>query len=141
MKELPKLVILLLAGFMAGFAFQSVLAITFRKARTAVFLAEAEAQIRGLREKVAAFRAAHGRPPRDVSEMVAQGFWDPSQPPAERLRGSANWVTAFDGEGGFLYLSATGQIFLNDDLKREKLRAEDMRKLESGQLVPPGTFY
>jgi hypothetical protein len=118
-----------------------VLAITFRKARTAVFLAEAEAEIRGLRDKVSGFRRVHGRPPRDVAEMVAAGFWDPEHPPAERLRGSADWVTAFDGDGGFLYLTDTGQIFLNDDLKREKLRAADIRKLESGELVPPGTFY
>jgi hypothetical protein len=140
-KELPKLLILLLAGFVAGFGTQSVLAITFRKARSAVFLAEAGAQIRGLRAKVAAFKTVHGRPPRDVAEMVAEGFWSPQSPPVERLRGSADWVGAFDGEGGFLYLTATGQIYLNTDLKREKLRGEDIRTLSTGDLVPPGTFY
>ena len=141
MKELPKLLILLLAGFVAGFGSQSVLAITFRKERTAVFLAEAEGQILGLRAKVADFRLRRGRFPRDASEMVAEGFWTSARPPVERLRGSADWVAAYDGEGGFVYLSATGRIYLNTDLKREKLRPADMRKLETGDLLPPGTFY
>jgi hypothetical protein len=140
-KELPKLLIVAVAAFACGFAFQSVLAVTFRKARTAVFLAEADAQVRGLREKVAAFKRAHGRVPRGPAEMVAAGFWSPSQPPVERLRGSADWVGAFDGEGGFLYVSSTGRIYLNDDLKREKMRATDIRALETGDLLPPGTFY
>jgi hypothetical protein len=73
--------------------------------------------------------------------MVAAGFWSPELPPVERLRGSADWVSAYDGEGGFLYLSTTGQIYLNTDLTREKLRGEDIRKLETGDLVPPGAFF
>lgn len=141
MKELPKILILLVAGFAVGFGFQSVLAITFRKARTAVFLAEADGQVRGLRLKVSEFRLRHGRVPRDVPEMVASGFWSPAEPPTERLRGCADWVTAYDGEGGFVYLTATGQIYLNTDLTREKLRTADIRKLETGDLVPPGTFF
>jgi hypothetical protein len=141
MKELSKILILLVAGFSAGFAFEGSLAITFRKARTAVFLAEADGQVKGLRLKVADFRRRKGRFPRDVQEMVAQGFWSPVEPPTERLRGSADWVNAYDGEGGFVYLTATGQIYLNTDLTREKLRSADVRMLETGDLVPPGTFF
>ena len=73
--------------------------------------------------------------------MVAAGFWSPVQPPSERLRGSADWVGAYDGDGGFVYLTATGQIYLNTDLTREKLRSADIRMLETGDLVPPGTFF
>jgi|GEM_PF-2746781 len=141
MKELPKRVILFVAAFALGFGFQSVLAITFRKARTAVFLAEANGQVQGLRRKIAEFRRRRGRPPRDVAEMVAQGFWSPSRPPTERLRGSSDWVNTYDGQGGFLYLTSSGQIYLNTDLSREKLRDADKRELESGDLVPPGTFF
>ncbi len=141
MKELPKLLIVAIAAFAAGFAFQGVLAVTFRKARTAIFLAEAEAQIRGLRVKVAEFKRVRGRPPKGPAEMVAEGFWSPSQPPVERMRGSADWVSSFTGDGGFLYVTATGQIYLNDDLKMEKMRALDIHKLETGDLLPPGTFY
>jgi hypothetical protein len=141
LKSLPKLVILLLAGFMAGFAAQIVLAITFRKARTAVFLSEAEGEIMGLRAKVADFKRLHGRYPSGPDEMLRAGFWPAAQPPVERLRGSADWSDRYDGEGGFLYLSATGQIYLNTDLTREKLRWDDIHKLEHGDLVPPGTFF
>ncbi|HTB22409.1 MAG TPA: hypothetical protein VK914_06860 [bacterium] len=141
MKELSKIIIVFVAAFSAGFAFQGVLATTFRKARTAVFLAEADGQVQGLRLKVADFKRREGRFPKDIPEMVAQGFWSPAQPPCERLRGCADWVTAYDGEGGFLYLSATGQIYLNTDLTREKLRSADIHKLETGDLVPPGTFF
>jgi hypothetical protein len=141
MKELSKILILLVAGFSAGFAFEGSLAITFRKARTAVFLAEANGEVQGLRIKVADFRHRKGRFPRDVPEMVAVGFWSPVQPPTERLRGSADWVNAYDGEGGFVYLTASGRIYLNTDLTREKLRSADIRMLETGDLVPPGTFF
>ncbi len=141
MKELPKLVIMLLAGVALGFAAQSVLAIGFRKMRTAQFLAQAEAQVLGLRAKAAAFKAEKGRYPKDPAEMQAAGFWTPAQPPVERLRGSAAWVSAYDGEGGFLYLSASGRIHLNTDLKREKLRRADKEKLQTGDLLPPGAFY
>lgn len=141
MKELPKALILLLAGFACGFAAQSVLAIGFRKMRTAEFLAYAKAEVGGLRKKVEAFKAQKGRYPKDAAEMAAAGFWAPEQPPVERLRGSGAWVTAYDGQGGFLYLSATGQIFLNTDLKREKLRRVDQDELMHGDLLPPGTFF
>jgi hypothetical protein len=141
MKELPKVFILLLAGFACGFAAQSVLAIGFRKMRTAEFLAHAEAEVHGLRAKIDAFKAQKGRYPKDAGEMAAAGFWSPERPPVERLRGSGQWVSAFDGEGGFVYLSVTGQVYLNTDLKREKLRNADMDKLLHGDLLPPGTFF
>lgn len=141
MKDLPKLLISLLAGLVLGFGTQSVAAIGFRKMRTAEFLAGAQAQVLGLRAKVQAFKAEKGRYPKDAAEMQAAGFWTAAQPPVERLRGSGAWVSVFDGQGGFLYLSATGMIHLNTDLKREKLRKADKQLLQTGDLLPPGTFF
>jgi hypothetical protein len=138
---IPKLIITFVAGLCLGFGTQSVMSIGFRKMRTAMFLAEAQAQVQGLTAKVQAFKAARGRYPRDAAEMAAAGFWRADEPPVERLKGSGHWATAFDGEGGFLYLSATGQVYLNADLKREKLRSADIELLKSGTLVPPGTFF
>ena len=140
-KTLPKLIITLIAGIALGFGTQSVMSIGFKKMRTSSLLAEAQAQVVGLSAKVQAFKATHGRYPQDAAEMAAAGFWRPDEPPVERLKGSGHWATAFDGEGGFLYLSATGQVFLNADLKREKLRSVDIDLLKSGTLVPPGTFF
>ena len=139
MKELPKVFILLLAGFMAGFGFQSVLAIGFRKARNAEFVAEAASRLGALRAKIQGFKDQKGRYPRDAAEMQAAGFWSPEQPPRERLRGGCQWVSSFDGEGGFLYLSPTGQLFLNTDLSREKLRSADREKLKA--LVTADALY
>lgn len=141
MKELPKFVIVALAAFVAGFAVQSVLAVGFRKMRTAQLLAQAETQLQALRASVRAFYAEKGRYPKDAAEMQAAGFWSPAQPPVERLRGSGAWVDRFDGQGGFVYLSATGQIHLNTDLKREKLRKADKERLQKGDLLPPGAFF
>lgn len=139
MKDLPKVVILLLAGFMAGFGFQSVLTIGFRKARNAEFVAEAASRVGALRAKIQGFKAQKGRYPKDAAEMLAAGFWTADQPPRERLRGGSQWVSAFDGEGGFLYLSATGQLYLNTDLAREKLRSVDREKLKD--LVTADALY
>jgi hypothetical protein len=138
MKQLPKVIILLLAGFIAGFGMQSILAITFRKARNAEFTAEAAGLIGVLRGKVAAFQAQKGRYPRDAAEMQAAGFWSVAEPPFEHFLGASRWVSAYDGEGGFLYLSATGQIFLNTELSREKLRWADRDRVRA--LLPPGTL-
>lgn len=139
MKDLPKVFILLLAGFMAGFGFQSVLAIGFRKARNAEFVAEAAARLGGLRSKIQAFKAEKGRYPNDAAEMLAAGFWTVASPPRERLRGGSQWVSEFNGEGGFCYLSPTGKLYLNTDLSREKLRRVDREKVKD--LVPVGTLY
>ena len=141
MKQLPQYLIMLLAGFVLGFGGVSVVQIGQKKLRTAVFLAEAEGEVLGLRQRVAQFKAAQGRFPRDPGEMVTAGFWRVDEPPVERLRGSANWVTAYDGEGGFVYLSPSGKIYLNTDLKREKFLSTDKKKLMTGDLLPPGTFF
>jgi hypothetical protein len=140
MKQLPKVIILLLAGFIAGFNLQSVLAVVFKKARNAEYVASAEGLVGVLRAKVKVYQAKTGRFPRDAAEMQAQGFWTVADPPREWLgQGGSRWVPAFDGEGGFLYLSATGQIYLNTDLSREKLRWADRQRVRA--LVPPGTLY
>jgi len=89
---------------------------------------------------VGAFHARQGRYPRDAAEMAAAGLWAVSDPPVERLRGGAQWVGHFDGEGGFLYDSATGRVLLNVDLKNEKLRAQDRAQVLLGGIVPPEGF-
>lgn len=141
MPRLQQSLILVLAGFALGFMAFSVLQVQQRKLRTAVFLAEAEGQLKHLRGRLEAFKAAQGRWPRDPAEMQAAGFWTPQRPPLERLRGRADWVSRYDGQGGFLYLSASGEVYLNTDLSREKLLRSDAAKLKSGTLVPPGSFF
>ena len=139
MKQWPQVIILLLAGFVGGFAMKGVLDITFKKFRNAEFVAEADGLLGVLNGKVTAFKAQKGRFPRDAAEMQAAGFWTVAQPPSERLRGGDQWVSHFDGEGGFLYLSATGQIYLNTDLSREKLFRADRKRVRA--LVPAGALY
>ena len=138
MKQLPKVIILLLAGFIAGFGFQSVLAIQQRKFRNMEFVAEAAGLLGVLRGKATAFHAQKGRYPHDAAEMQAAGFWAVADPPYEHFLGGSRWVTQYDGEGGFLYLSATGQIFLNTELSREKLSWADRDRVRA--LLPPGTL-
>ncbi|HXC63785.1 MAG TPA: hypothetical protein VNZ67_05475, partial [bacterium] len=125
MQNLSKLLICLVAGFALGFGSEGIVNIGFQKMRTAAFLGEAVAQIHHLDDEALAFQAVHGRFPRDANEMAAAGLWKASDPPVERLRGGAQWVTAFDGEGGFVYASATGKVYLNVDLKNDKLRSAD----------------
>jgi hypothetical protein len=137
--SLAQAAILILAGFLAGFGGKSVLDITFKKFRNAEFVAEAQGLVGVLRGKLKAFRAQKGRFPRDPAEMQAAGFWSVAQPPQERLKGGSRWASSFDGEGGFLYLSGTGELFLNTDLSREKLFSADRERVRS--LVPPGSLY
>lgn len=141
MKELSKILIAFLIGCVLGFAGQAAARIGFRKIQTGNFLAEARSQVMGLRAKVAAFHAEKGRFPKDPAEMLAAGFWRVEAPPVERLRGSGRWSTRYDGEGGFVYLSATGQIYLNTNLTREKLLRSDIQALKQGDLLPPGAFF
>ena len=139
MKQLPKVIILLLVGFMAGFGMKGVLDITFKKFRNAEFVAEAGGLLGVLRGKVLAYHTQKGHFPQDAASMQAAGFWTIADPPKERLRGGSQWVAQFDGEGGFLYLSNTGQIFLNTDLSREKLFKADRERVRA--LVPQGALY
>jgi hypothetical protein len=140
MKNLSKLVICLVAGFALGFGAEGIVNIGFQKMRTAEILGEAVAQLKHLDDETLAFQAVHGRFPKDAAEMATAGLWKPSDPPVERLRGGAQWVTVFDGEGGFLYDSATGKVYLNVDLKNEKLRAADAAEVRQGGIVPDGTY-
>jgi hypothetical protein len=140
MQQLSKLIICLLAGFALGFGAEGIVNIGFQKMRTAEILGEAVAQLRHLDDETLAFQAVHGRFPRDAAEMAAAGLWKASDPPVERLRGGAQWVAAFDGEGGFVYASATGKVYLNVDLRNEKLRAADAAEVRAGGIVPDGTY-
>ena len=138
--QLSKLIISLVAGLCLGFGIQSVASIGFQKMRTAELLGEAVGEIRHLDDGIKAFHARRGRYPRDPAEMLAAGLWTVDQPPVERLRGGARWVRGFDGRGGFMYDSATGQVFLNVDLKNDKLRSQDADEIRQGGIVPPGQY-
>ena len=140
MQNLSKLIICLVAGFALGFGAEGIVNIGFQKMRTAALLGEAVAQLRHLDDEVKAFQAVHGRYPKDADEMAKAGLWKAGDPPVERLRGGAQWVSRFDGEGGFLYDSATGQVLLNVDLRNEKLRFSDAALVRKGGIVPAGAI-
>ena len=137
---IPKLIITLVAGVCLGFGTQSIVSIGFKKMRTAELLGEAVGEIKHLNDGVQAFHARQGRYPKDAAEMLAAGLWTADAPPVERLRGGARWALQYDGGGGFYYESATGKVFLNVDLKNEKLRAEEVAQLRRGGIVPAGAF-
>ena len=139
-KTLPKLIITLVGGFCLGFGAEGVASIGFQKMRTAEFLAEAVGQIRHLDDGLAAYHAVHGRYPADPAGLLAAGLWTAARPPVERLRGSGRWVRRFDGAGGFLYDSPTGKVYLNVDLKNDKLRGQDAAEIRRGGIVPPGQY-
>jgi hypothetical protein len=140
MQNLSKLLICLLAGFMLGFGVEGIVTIGFKKMRTAELLGEAAGTVRHLNDEVRAFQAVKGRYPKDAEELAKAGLWKATDPPVERLRGRAQWVDAYDGEGGFFYESVTGRVFLNVDLKNEKLRSADANEIRKGGIVPAGAF-
>lgn len=141
MKDFQKWVIAALAGAVLGFGAQSVLAVGFRKARNAEFLAEALSSLRQARQAVQAHKQAKGSWPRGVEALSKAGFLSAEDPPFERLRGSARWVSRYDGQGGFLYVSTTGKVYLNTDLKREKFSPADWKRLKESDALLPGTLY
>ncbi len=141
MKELQKAVLAALVGGMLGFGIQSVLSIGFRYTRNAEFLAEALGSLQEARTAIRLYHAQKGRWPADSNQLVQAGLLDANNPPIERLRGSARWVGRFDGQGGFLYLSATGQIYLNTDLRREKFTPADWKRLKEADMLLAGTLY
>lgn len=137
MKEFPKYAILVLAGFALGFSAQALMGVGLRKARNKVFLAESAGVLEALRGKIADFRKARGRWPKGPSELGL----DPANPPMESLRRGARWVETYDGQGGFVYAPASGELTLNVDLSREKFTQDDWKRLKQGSLLPKGALY
>ena len=132
--------IVFVAGFAAGFAGKSVADIGMKKSVNRGLLSEAEAWVQAGRRAVAQFRQKEGRLPVAAVELFKTGLLKADDAPYERLRGGARWVGQWDGQGGFLYVSATGQVYLNADISRQKFSRDDWRKIIDGALLPPGVL-
>jgi hypothetical protein len=137
MKGFQRYLISLLVGFILGWGSQSVIGIKFRKFRNADFLEQSELILRSLRRELGAFKAKNGRAAKGPMELYVSGQLNPADPPRESLRMQSRWVNQWDGEGGFLYLTASGQIYLNADVSREKFFRSDWKKVLESDLFPP----
>lgn len=133
--------ILLIAGFCLGWGAQSGAGIAMRKSSNSRFISESEISLKVARSAVEAFRAREKRFPKSAAELFAKGDLDPLDPPAESWHRGARWSPAWDGEGGFVYLSATGQVYLNADVSREKFFSKDWKRVLDGGLFPPGKIF
>jgi len=133
--------ILLIAGFCLGWGAESGAGIMMRKATNSRFISESQIALEVARAGLRAFRAHEGRLPKDARELFIKGYLNPTDPPAESWHRGARWVGAWDGEGGFVYLSATGQVFLNADVSREKFFHSDWKRVLDGDLFPKGAIY
>ena len=133
--------ILILAGFCLGWGAQSGMGIAMRKSTNSRFISESEIALKVARAAVASFKAREKRLPKSAAELFAKGYLDPADPPAESWHRGARWASEWDGEGGFLYLSATGQVFLNADVSREKFMGRDWKRVLNGDLFPPGRIF
>ncbi len=140
MKDLAKFLIIGLAGFGLGWAAQSGFGIALRKARNRAFLDESESRLKALRLMVRDHHARKGRFPGGPGDLYASGALSPLDPPVEGMRRGAKWVGAFDGEGGFVYLSPTGELYLNADVSREKFFRSDWKRVLEGGLFPKGSI-
>ena len=141
MKDFQRYLIVAVGAFCLGFVFQSVLGITLRKASNSRFVSETELTLKGLRATVQRFRDKERRFPRGVAELYAKGYLDPEQPPVESMRRGATWAPRWDGEGGFVYVSATGSLYINADVSREKFFKADWKRVKDGGMFPPGKIY
>jgi hypothetical protein len=130
--------ILILAGFCVGWGAQSVMGIGIRKAANSRFLSESGATLTLARQAVAAFRAREGRFPKGPGELFAKGDLNPADPPVESMHKGARWAPEWDGEGGFVYLSGTGELYLNADVSREKFFRSDWKRVFEGGMFPKG---
>jgi hypothetical protein len=138
MKDFQRYLIVGVAAFCLGFVVQSVMGVTLRKAANSRFISESELELKGLRASLSAFHAKEKRFPAGVAELYSKGYLDPAQPPVESMRRSARWLSQWDGEGGFVYLSVTGQVYLNADVSREKFFRHDWKRVKDGGMFPPG---
>ncbi len=134
------LFVVFVAGLATGFAAKSVADIGFKKSVNKGLLSEAEAWVQACRRAVTQYRLVQGRQPQTAADLFKVGLLKPDDAPFERLRGGSRWVSQWDGQGGFLYLSATGQVFLNADISRQKFTRHDWRRIIDGHLLPPGVL-
>lgn len=133
--------ILLIAGFCLGWGAQSGAGIAMRKSTNSRLISESEIALKVARAGVASFKAREKRFPRGVAELFSHADLDPADPPAESWHRGARWASTWDGEGGFLYLSATGQVYLNADVSREKFFRADWKRVLDGDLFPKGKIF
>lgn len=141
MKDFQKYLIVAVAAFCLGFMVQSIMRVTLRKAANSRFVSESDLTLQALRATLSRFHNKENRFPVGVAELYAKGYLDPAQPPVESMRRGATWLPAWDGEGGFVYLSATGQVYLNADVSREKFFSNDWKRVKDGTMFPPGKIY
>ena len=141
MKEFQRYLIVAVAAFSLGFVAQSVLGIVQRKAANSRFVGETELTLKGLRAEVLRFHQKEKRFPAGISELYSKGYLDPAKPPFESMRRGSQWVSLWDGEGGFVYLSATGSLYVNADVSREKFFRNDWKRVKDGGIFPPGKIY
>jgi hypothetical protein len=133
--------ILLVAGFCLGWGAQSLMGIAMRKSANSRFLSESELTLKAARGKVASFKAREKRFPAGVGELVAKGYLDAADMPIESMHREARWVGEWDGDGGFVYLSSTGELYLNADVSREKFFRSDWKRVLDGDLFPKGKIF
>jgi hypothetical protein len=141
MKEFQNYSIVAVVAFGLGFSSWTGLGVFQRKTANSRFLLESHHTLEGIRGSLKRFRQEKGRFPRNVSELYDGAYLDPAQPPIESMRRGGQWVSAWDGEGGFLYLSGTGQVYLNADVSREKFFGNDWKEVLEGGMFPPGKIY
>jgi hypothetical protein len=133
--------IMFVAGFCMGWGAQSLMGIAMRKSANSRFLSESELTLETLRARIASFKAKEKRFPKGIDELVAKGYVSPSDPPVESMQRGARWVPEWDGDGGFLYLSSTGEVYLNADVSREKFFRVDWKRVLDGDLFPKGKIF
>lgn len=133
--------IMALAGFCLGWGLHSVVGIGMRKSANSRFLSESEITLKSTRAAVARFRDREKRFPGGLGELLAKGDLDAANVPIEAMRKGARWVSAWDGDGGFVYLSGTGELFLNADISREKLLRADWKRVLEGDMFPKGKIF
>jgi len=133
--------IMALGGFCLGWGAQSVMGIAMRKSANSRFLSESELTLKSTRAAIARFQAREKRFPKGPAELLLKGDLQASSMPVESMRKGAQWVPAWDGQGGFVYLSASGQVFINADVSREKFFRSDWKRVLEGGMFPKGKIY
>jgi hypothetical protein len=94
-----------------------------------------------VRNLVARSRRETGHLPAGPGDLVRSGLLDPADMPVEAFSASARWVPRYDGGGGFVYDPATGDFYLNADVKRMKFFGADWDIILKGDLFPHGAVF
>lgn len=133
--------IVLLAGFCLGWFAQSGMGIAMRKSAGSRLLSESELSLKTGRDQIAAYKSKQKRFPTGASELSAAGYLDPGLPLVESFSKSGRWASEWDGKGGFVYLTQSGELYLNIDVSREKLFRTDWERVLEGNLFPKGKIH